>query len=106
MECPLGRTRERPLLLVPPAAAMVELAELGLTAAAAAHHEDLHGRLVCRVSARVVGQPAVEEVELLVEVALHAPGRGRPVIDVERPRRVAAHADVTPGPDDQPLWRF
>src|SRR5688500_5696771 len=103
MELSLGRARKWPLLLVAPGAAVVELAQLGLAAAASTHDEDLHGRLVRGMPARVLGQPAVEEVELLVEVALHAPDRRRPVVDVERPRRIPTHADVAPRPDDQPL---
>src|SRR5687767_721070 len=100
MELSLGRARQRPLLLVAPGAAVVELAQLGLAAAAATHDEDLHGRVVSGLPARVLGQPAVEELELLLEVALDAPDRRRPVVDVEGPRRIAAHADVAPRSDD------
>jgi hypothetical protein len=56
-------------VLLAPAAAVVELAERGLPARAAAHHEDPTGASP-RARAAVLLQPAVEELELLGEVAL------------------------------------
>ena len=97
--------RRWPLLLLAPAPAVVELAELSLAPGAAAHDEDLDRRLVGRLSRSIVRKPAVEERELLLEVVPHAPARGLAEIDVERERRVAAHADVAPRADDQPLRR-
>ena len=74
-------------------------------AGAAAHDEDPDRRLVLPAVPLVL-QPAVEERELLLEVALDAPDRVRPEVDVERPGRVAAHADVAPRADDEPLRRL
>ena len=70
----------------------------------AAHDEDPHGRVGERHA--VLAEVALEQPQLLLEVALHAPDRFRPEVDVERPRRIAPHADVTPRPDDQPLRRL
>jgi len=71
-----GRPREWPLVFVTPPAAVVELAERRLAAAPAAHHEDPHRLAVggpTRRAATLLPQPAVEILELLVEVALNAP---------------------------------
>ena len=82
---------------------MVELPELRPPARAAAHHEDPHRRVVERLA--VLAEVRVEEAQLLGEVPVDAPHRVRPEVDVERPARVAAHADVAPRADDQPLRR-
>src|SRR5581483_11246663 len=71
--------RERPLALVAPAAAVVELPLGGPPAAATAHHEDAHGRVVERGPVAEVG---VEEPELLLEVAPDAPARRLAEVDV------------------------
>ena len=101
----LDRPGERPLVLVAPAAAVVEL-PLGRPATgAAAHHEDADRRLVGRLAAGIVGKPAREVLELLLEVALDAPDAVGPEVDLVAERRLAAHPDVAPGADHEPLRR-
>ena len=94
-------SRERPLPLVAPAPAVVELARRGLVAGASAHDEDTHGCLGSGLARRVVGQEAVEELELLVEVALHAPRTVLAEVHVKAERCVSTHPDMAPGTDDE-----
>src|SRR5262249_10964764 len=67
---------EGPLLLAPPTAAVVELALRRAASTTASHDEETHRRsLVYAGAVRPPGQPAVEETQLLLEVAAHAPDR-------------------------------
>ena len=99
----LDASCERPLPLLPPLAAVVELALRRPPAAATAHDEDAHRSLALGLAARVVRKPAVEERELLLEVPLDAPDALRPEVDVVAERRVAAHPDMAPRPDHESL---
>ena len=70
------RARERPFLLVAPARRRGRACPAAVRRPlAAAHHEDADRRLAVGLSGGVVGEPAVEELELLVEVPPHAPAR-------------------------------
>src|SRR5437868_5699557 len=65
--------RERPFLLRPPAAAVVEFSLGRPPTAAAAHDEEPHRRLFDGGAARPHAQPAIEPAQLLLEVAAHPP---------------------------------
>ncbi len=92
-------------MLVAPAAAVIELALDRAATRAAAHHEDTNRRLVGRLAWSVVGKPAREVLELLVEVAIDAPDAVGPEVDLMAERRVAAHPHVAPGADHEALRR-
>src|SRR3954452_22824328 len=99
------RSGEWPLMLLAPVAAVVELPLDGPAAGAATHHEDADRSLVRRLAAGIVGKPAREVLELLLEVPLDAPDAVRPEVDLVAERRIAAHPDVAPRADHEALWR-
>src|SRR5262249_34886082 len=101
----LDRPRQRPLVLLAPAPAVVELALRGLTARPAAHHEEPDRRLAIRLARGVVRQPAREVLELLVEVPLDAPDAVAAEVDLVAEGGVPSHADMAPGADHEPLRR-
>ena len=92
---------QRPGLFVPPAAAVVELAQGRLAARAATHHKDLHGRLIRRLPSGIVGQPARKVRQLFFKVPVHTPHALRPEVDLVAIAGLASHANMAPGADDQ-----
>ena len=95
-----AHARRRPVLGADPAPAMIEMTTRCARAAAAAHDEDAHRRLVER---RVL-HDMVEEAQA-VGAPVAAPGIDRRVgAEIDVAEHAVAAIAVGPRPEDQPLW--